>query len=56
VRSVPLGGRFGLTVRFTVAGETSLRRDLAMFCGYPMDLTVQIMSFFHTVCQWKNWF
>ena len=43
VRRVALGGRVGLTVRFTVAGETSLRCGLAMRCVLPCLTTVRIM-------------
>ena len=35
VRSLLLGGRFGVTVRFTVLGVTSLRCRLAMRCALP---------------------
>jgi hypothetical protein len=35
VRSLPFGNRLGVTVRFTVAGMTSLRCDLAMCSTLP---------------------
>ena len=47
---VALGGRVGLTVRFTVAGATSLRCRLAMRCALPALMTVRIMALLRTVC------
>ena len=42
-RSLLSGGRLGMTVRKTVAGETSLRGGLTMTYGVPRQLTVRIM-------------
>jgi hypothetical protein len=44
-----LGGRVGLTVRFTMAGVTSLRCRLAMRSALPALLTVRIMVDLQTV-------
>ena len=46
-----LGGRLGVTVRFTVAGVTNLRCLLAMRSALPARLTVRIMAVLRTVCQ-----
>src|ERR1022692_3864982 len=43
VRRSALGRRLGVTVRFTVAGLTSLRCDLAMQSALPSRLTVRTM-------------
>src|SRR5450759_2729237 len=40
VRRSALGARLGVTVRFTVAGVTSLRCDLAMWFALPALTTV----------------
>jgi hypothetical protein len=46
-----LGSRLGVTVRFTVAGLTSLRCRLAMRCALSALMTVRIMDFLWTVRQ-----
>ena len=45
---VGIGGRLGLTVRFTVAGVTSLRCRLAMRFVLPKWLTVRTMIVLRT--------
>ena len=44
VRMSPLGGRLGVTVRFTVAGVTSLRRDFAIVFALRAETTVGTTS------------
>ena len=48
-RSSLLGRRVGVTVRFTVAGETSLRRVFAICFKPPGRSTVRILSGIRTV-------
>src|ERR1017187_6752445 len=49
VRRSALGARLGVTVRFTVAGVTSLRCDLAMWFNLPVLTTVRTMVDLRTV-------
>ena len=49
VRRLALGARFGVTVRFTVAGVTSLRCDLAMGFALPVLTTVRTRPLLRTV-------
>src|SRR5262249_2856093 len=51
VRSLLLGGRLGVTVRFTVIGVTSFRCLLAMCFALPALTTVRIIALYRTVCQ-----
>jgi hypothetical protein len=51
VRRSALGGRVGVTVRFTVRGATSLRCDLAMWDAGPVGMTVRTMALLRTVRQ-----
>ena len=46
-----IAGRFGLTVRFTVAGVTSLRCRLAMYCAPTLNQTVCKRCLLWTVSQ-----
>lgn len=46
VRSLPLGSRLGVTVRFTVAGVTSLRCDLAMCFTLAALMTVRTITLY----------
>jgi hypothetical protein len=48
-----LGGRTRATVRFSVAGVTSLRCDFAMCLPHPVSMTVRIMLLLHTVGERK---
>src|SRR5262245_46529874 len=50
VRSLLFGRRLGVTVRFTVAGVTSLRCLLAMRFALVTITTVRIMVVLRTVC------
>src|SRR5450759_3375121 len=49
VRRSALGARLGVTVRFTVAGVTSLRCDLAMCFALPALTTVRTKALLRTV-------
>jgi hypothetical protein len=49
VRRSPLGGRLGVTVRFTVVGLTSFRCDFATTFRVPAKTTVRIMADVSTV-------
>src|ERR1019366_739511 len=49
VRRSALGARLGVTVRFTVAGVTSLRCDLAMGFALPVLTTVRTRPLLRTV-------
>src|SRR5450830_1737577 len=49
VRRWALGARLGVTVRFTVAGVTSLRCDLAMCFALPVLTTVRTKALLRTV-------
>jgi hypothetical protein len=49
VRRSALGARLGVTVRFTVAGVTSLRCDLAMGFALPVLTTVRTKALLRTV-------
>src|SRR5664280_2274388 len=49
VRRSALGTRLGVTVRFTVAGVTSLRCDLAMGFALPVLTTVRTTALLRTV-------
>src|SRR5664280_2719231 len=49
VRRSALGPRLGVTVRFTVAGVTSLRCDLAMGFALPVLTTVRTKALFRIV-------
>src|ERR1019366_3676528 len=49
VRRSALGARLGVTVRFTVAGVTSLRCDLAMGFVLPVLTTVRTKALLRTV-------
>src|ERR1039458_2624755 len=49
VRRSALGARLGVTVRFTVAGVTSLRCDLAMGFAFPVLTTVRTRPLLRTV-------
>src|ERR1019366_1101547 len=51
VRKSLLGSRLGVTVRFTVAGVTSLRCDFAIVFTLRTLMTVRIMLLFRTVSQ-----
>src|SRR5471032_656339 len=51
VRRSALGRRVGVTVRFTVAGVTSLRCDLTMRSAPPDVQTVRIILQLRTVSQ-----
>jgi hypothetical protein len=51
VRSLLFEGRFGVTVRFTVAGVTSFRCPLAMRFALPAPMTVRVMPIIRTVSQ-----
>src|SRR5262249_11126894 len=50
VRRSALGRRLGVTVRFTVAGVTSRRRDLAKVFAPLRSNTVRIIAQLQTVC------
>src|SRR5450759_3350500 len=49
VRRSALGARLGVTVRFTVAGLTNLRCDLAMCFALPALTTVRTKALLRTV-------
>jgi len=49
-----LGGRLGETVRFTMAGVTSLRCDVAMCLALPSSITVRIMTLLPTLSPWTR--
>jgi hypothetical protein len=49
VRSLQLGSRLGVTVRFTEAGVTSLRCDLAMCFTLTASTTVRTTTLLRTV-------
>ena len=49
VRRSALGGRLGMTVRFTVVGVTSFRCDFAMVFSLPAAAIVRMMLFLGTV-------